>query len=292
MKQGWIRPTIGAVVVGVVAALSMAVPAAATPVRNDSADKPVLFIHGFDGEHVDPGYDCNSYWGAAVSAMRGWAWTGDLVTVGYYTGDTNCSLRPSRGGRFTSILDLGKQLAETIYQRYSQNGVAVDVIAHSMGGLIIRSALTGVQERRDGYPPFIFVEDVVTLSTPHGTGSALATLCGAVILVKQCVEMASPALMLSLKDNPQGTHGTDWTVVGFEGDVIVPSRVATNMNARHKVIYNDVPGTSHANIHQKTTGSWTHKYSNDHGDTWTDPSGNQAAPVRVANNGCYWYFAW
>jgi triacylglycerol esterase/lipase EstA (alpha/beta hydrolase family) len=37
-----------------------------------------------------------------------------------------------------------------------------------MGGLIARVALTGVSRGWKGFPPFLYVEDAVTLGTPHG----------------------------------------------------------------------------------------------------------------------------
>jgi hypothetical protein len=97
----------------------------------------------------------------------------------------------------------------------------------------------------------------------------------------------------SLGANPQGAHGTDWTVVGYESDHVVPEDVATAMRAKHQVIYaSDQHDMDHDNMRWKTAGTWTHKWSNDYGATWTRPTGNQASPVRVANNGCYWHSAW
>jgi hypothetical protein len=36
-----------------------------------------------------------------------------------------------------------------------------------MGGLVIRSALLIVQRNTPGWPPYLYVEDVITLATPH-----------------------------------------------------------------------------------------------------------------------------
>ncbi|MGX7673763.1 esterase/lipase family protein [Plantactinospora sp. DSM 117369] len=287
--------------IGVVASLSVVAPASAAPgsasaapVRDDSVNEPVYFIHGFDGQPNTAGFDCDAYWGDAIAAMRGWGWIGVPLTVGYYSNDSNCAEPLESGSRNTSLSELGKILAWTIHHRFSYIGRSVDVIAHSMGGLIIRDALTGVQEGQEGYPPYLYVEDVVTLSTPHARGSALANLCATFMLAIQCLDMAGRTGFLdSLGGNPQGSHGTDWTVVGYEDDFVVPASVATNMQAKHKVIYTGGQhGMNHDNMRWQTTGTWRHKYSNNGGGTWTGPVGNQAAPIRVANNGCYWHSAW
>ena len=44
----------------------------------------------------------------------------------------------------------------------------MDIVAHSMGGLIARVALLGSAQGWEGFPPKLDVNNVVTLSTPHG----------------------------------------------------------------------------------------------------------------------------
>ncbi|MFJ2591339.1 esterase/lipase family protein, partial [Streptomyces sp. NPDC087538] len=50
---------------------------------------------------------------------------------------------------------------------YSAKGQTVDLVGHSMGGLIIRAALAGYAKGDPTWPDTLYVEDVVTLGTPH-----------------------------------------------------------------------------------------------------------------------------
>ena len=50
---------------------------------------------------------------------------------------------------------------------YTNKGKPVDIVGHSMGGLIARVALLGSAQGWEGFPPKLNVDNVVTLSTPH-----------------------------------------------------------------------------------------------------------------------------
>ncbi|WP_443030951.1 PGAP1-like alpha/beta domain-containing protein [Streptomyces sp. CB02400] len=41
-----------------------------------------------------------------------------------------------------------------MYKNDSRYGWSVDLVGHSMGGLIIRAALTGTERHMEGWPPF------------------------------------------------------------------------------------------------------------------------------------------
>jgi triacylglycerol esterase/lipase EstA (alpha/beta hydrolase family) len=47
------------------------------------------------------------------------------------------------------------KLGWEIYNRYSRYGIAVDVVGHSMGGLVIRAMLTGNQRHLSGWAPYV-----------------------------------------------------------------------------------------------------------------------------------------
>ena len=61
------------------------------------------------------------------------------------------------------IQDIAADLANYI----DAQGKPVDIVAHSMGGLITRVALLGSAQGWEGFPPKLDVNNVVTLSTPH-----------------------------------------------------------------------------------------------------------------------------
>jgi Putative serine esterase (DUF676) len=110
----------------------------------------------------------------------------------------------------------------------------VDVLGYSMGGLIARDAVARTQAHLPGYPPYVIVEDAVTLGTPH-LGTLLG--CGAA----ECTEMlpVSPFLLTLnvIGQLPAGRGGTDWTVIGSDADGTVPGLSATGMPISHRARY-------------------------------------------------------
>jgi PGAP1-like protein len=251
-------------VAGLLATLTVlvsAAPASANPpARSDSSNENVYFVHGYDLLDDVPGYDCSSYWSAALSAMRsiGGGWGGSLYTVAFYAADSYCSVRSSSGDRTTSIKTLGRDLAWMIYNRETRYGRSVDLVGHSMGGLVIRAALTGVEARESGFPSTLYVEDVVTLATPHHGTPWYSAICQTV----QCKEMyPTSSFMAWLHQGPQSTQGTDWTLTGSYDDVIVDeasavawdnNRIDYNIGHRHKY-----EGPTHSNIIQLSSGVYT-----------------------------------
>ncbi len=74
----------------------------------------------------------------------------------------------------TSIRHLAWHLANYIATNFTARDLVVDVVAHSMGGLMIRYALA--KQGVDSFPR-LKVEDVVTLGSPHN-GASFAALMG------------------------------------------------------------------------------------------------------------------
>lgn len=269
-------------VVALVAVLSLLVGLApAAEARSDTKSKRVLLIHGYQpwGTPTSP---CDM-WGAMESSLQSQGFTGPLTSVGYYDAQVACDVSvipygsatthyaPSGGvhDRYVSIRHLGYELAWMIHDRYSRYGETVDIVAHSMGGLVARYAIAQVQRKASGFPTTLLVEDVVTLGTPHN-GSGYASWCW----TTQCEDMSSGSSFLSWVRsyawNPQASGGTDWTAIGSDDDGTVSEASAVDMGAAHKVQY-----TGAANL--------------DHGDYYTSTSMATTAPVRYQDNGGAWY---
>ncbi|MBF6591410.1 MAG: hypothetical protein IVW57_12910 [Ktedonobacterales bacterium] len=242
---------------------------------------PIVFVHGFNS---NSSVDCGSTWNTASSYLQGYHtfgsqtlhWTGPMLKVGFYTNDTNCGYNiKSKAYRCTSyyasnvgtnnesIRHLACELAWYIYDTYSVYGQNVQVVAHSMGGLIIRWAIHGVQARLSAFPPLIYVQDVVTLSTPHGgvpLGSTIFT-CGG---CTEGNEMQSTNAFMNdtynYAQDPQGNGwGTDWTMLGGVafynlGCDVVSSSEATYMKYGHKSYFTS-PCYSHGGYPTDTSDS-------------------------------------
>ncbi|MEU4769767.1 hypothetical protein AB0H12_41760 [Actinosynnema sp. NPDC023794] len=271
--------------------LPTAWPAVAAPARDNSAARPVYFVHGYSFLGNPPGHNCwDGYWRTLGDAMRSYGWTGSYHTVGFYRGDTNCNTKILDGDRDTPIQELGRLLAWNIYTSFSKSNISVDVVAHSMGGLVTRAALTGVARKESGWPPYLYIEDVVTLSTPH-KGARGAGICG--VFTRQCQDMTEGSPFLRwLYNAPQSAQGTDWTLIGAEDDDIVSNESAVGMSgAGHTVIYRAGQGIEHEVIPQITSGSYQQWYWNyyDNKSYWT---GSGAPPTRVANNAIYHWWKW
>ncbi|NGO77207.1 hypothetical protein G6045_16290 [Streptomyces sp. YC504] len=263
--------------------------AAAAPARNNSIDEPVYFLKGYS-KGDPPGVNCGNYWGPALKFFKVEGWRGPRHTVAFYANDRNCSIRIARGSTATSIRELGRRLAWDIHRRYSTQGKSVDLIGHSMGGLIARAALTGVQKQLPGWPPYIYVEDVATLGAPHD-GMALGYFCLAAQLSRQCKEMRPGSGFLDWTDeNPQSAQGTDWTLIGADDDGVV-GWSALRMRAGHRVWYTgNNAGWSHGALNDITTGTYAMIYENPPEVAQEKKEG--AAPVRAAMNSLYWWKNW
>ena len=143
------------------AAFTIAAPAAR------AADTQLLLVHGY-GAHAE-GKDCNG--DTFKNALRYYQDAGgrdraSMTTIGYYPGDKGRCDAMIGDGKATNdrpIQDIAADLANYI----DAQGKPVNIIAHSMGGLIARVALLGSAQGWEGFPPKLDVNNVVTLSTPH-----------------------------------------------------------------------------------------------------------------------------
>ncbi len=202
--------------------------------------RPVVFVHGFNPFALPE--NCGE-WSAMADALTAQGFTGPKVKIGYYYNDTNCdvSITNKSGTIMTSIEDLSHDLAWYLYNTFSSQGIAIDVVAHSMGGLMTRYALYRVAVGDTDYPPFLKISHVTTLATPHQGYSLTAELCHLIVVNFQCDEMDPLSSFIADLQNPeallpQGLGGTTWGNVGSnalildDSDGFVNSDVATSLD--------------------------------------------------------------
>jgi len=152
----------------------MAVPRTSKP--------PVLFINGF--QTLCSGGSFSGTFGRADQVLQ----ANGEVSLFFDT----CSVPGT-----PSIEDLGTSLASLLGNLHYVDGTPVDqldVVAHSMGGLVLRSYLSGKQNATGAFQPPVQpkVRKVVFLATPHfGTGIALSFN-----LTPQLMELASGSRFL------------------------------------------------------------------------------------------------
>jgi triacylglycerol esterase/lipase EstA (alpha/beta hydrolase family) len=229
MRKMWITMLAAvALVAGVVGLVARPAAAASSGTATD-----VYFVHGY-------GYgDCAQRWNTAIAAFRQWGWTGRMHTVGYYgSHDKHCSDHIASGSTNTSITTLGRDLANYLYKNYSHKGKTVDLVGHSMGGLVIRTALDGVAHHRSGFPAYLYVANAVTLDSPHQ--GVIQSSSWQKCHNTQCDQMRpGSAFLRALQHAPQGRGGTDWSLVGASPDQTVSwsSGVDLNQTAQHKYHY-------------------------------------------------------
>ncbi|WP_141372070.1 esterase/lipase family protein, partial [Cellulomonas cellasea] len=234
--------------------------AAAAPGRSNGY-KTLILLHGFN---KNASVNCNDYWGDGkveryLNNTRGWGGKVRKLTY-YWSGGSGCTRIPGAGGAGHAIEDLGSAFAWYIYNTYSRNGVPVDVIAHSMGGLVTRTAITGTQKQwrtASGrtFPPYLYIEDVATLSSPHEGARASVWGGCSTSRFQVCEMIPGSSFMRSWiapYGNPQSKMGTDWSAVGSGADWVVNTGSALNTKASrhpgHKYLFLSGSGLDHAKM--------------------------------------------
>ena len=119
------------------------------------------------------------------------------------------------------IQHLACELAWFIFARYTVHGQPVAVLAHSMGGLLIRDALgqSGPGPNHDSHFPLfpLLVNRVVTVGTPDGLTGSYFSLPASYTDTQELNDMnASSAFMqtIQLLGKPRGLGGTFWGLIG------------------------------------------------------------------------------
>ncbi len=281
----------GIALAALLALAGMTAPAAGA--RTDNRSKPVYFVHGFAN-----GSDSNcDMWNTMRSKFVEYGHDGPFEKIAYYHNDSNCTDWVNHHGSHsthygnghtegshtedTRIEHLAYHLAWHIYDHHTRDGRYVDVVAHSMGGLIIRYAIAQTQRDHPSFPPSLRVEDVVTLGTPHG-GARFASAC-AINCNTQVQQMKMGSDFLNwLEDNawePDGYGGTDWSTMGSDDDnAVAADRAAATDSDRDPA--NKYMGSCHK--------TWYEEASNiEHGD-FRDTWGAPTADVRVYHCGEGW----
>jgi surface antigen len=234
----------------------LSAPAAQAATTSDWASEPLLLIHGFDDI-------CQTAWNTlggsgepADNTASGYlAGNFKTVEVGYYNNEVGCGNEnlnsdadPNMAkcnslpdvvanepeadyGTINDHIDrLGCLLAWYIYDNYtapsSGPSVPVNVLAHSMGGLITQDAIGATSAGVADFPPHpLRVLRAVTVATPHG-GIPNPYYFGAQqggLSSNELADMAAASKGLSQSQflttlagygKPQGAGGTFWGLVG------------------------------------------------------------------------------
>ncbi|MFI1360931.1 esterase/lipase family protein [Streptomyces sp. NPDC020898] len=269
-----------------------AAPANAAPIRSDGSGNTVLLIHGFDPDGAAD-TNCAEYWGDAITHFSKSGWN-NVATFGYYSSgpENDCNFSYSGGTRETSITSIAKLLADTIYYSWTINNEKIDVVAHSMGGLVIRSMLYHVANGTPGWPTHLYIEDVVTLGTPHdGAAPEQVLLCRRVFLdQRQCTQMTpGSAFLRDLPETPSSgspAFRTDWTVVSSFHDFTTGGNSGVGVNAGHKIQYQSDPKIGHSALKSLGSGSHRGKIWHKSVGAWS-AWGGRAGPLEQARKAVY-----
>jgi hypothetical protein len=206
---------------------------------------PVILVHGFNLQNNLGCNDGNTF-GGIKSFFINNGWGNSLHSVGWYNQDHNCDgylyyesyhctgwYSSSNDGTVNEdIRHVSCLLAWYIWDYYTHYFTKVAVIAHSMGGILIRQALNDTPYVA-AFPPYLMVTDAVTAGTPHqgltaGAAWGLGVSQGCPGNCTQITQMeAYNALMSNMNStswrngfarNPQGYGGTDWTTMSGNAD--------------------------------------------------------------------------
>jgi hypothetical protein len=219
--------------------------------------RPVVLVHGFE---ATSGSNCLGKWGDLMRMYRKWGFTGPFEPVRYYINDTPCPARQefgtvqnpiiATGTKNTRIEDLAQDFAWFVYDRFSSRGIPVNAVAHSMGGLIVRYAISAVQRHNTAFPPFIVIPSVVTFGTPHNGVDTYWVGCAVASgNARQCKQInKSSNFIENLRanaPNPQGAYGTWWSVAGSHADQLVDEGSAIKMSVQYKIRWASGVGIKH-----------------------------------------------
>lgn len=253
--------------------------------KNDPQNTPsnientVYFVHGYD---TSGGLDCAEYWGNALDEFNNTGWHGPLRTVGFYADDVNCDVTVGLNSRVATdarITRIAANFAHFVYRNNTKNGQSVDIIAHSMGGIIARVALLGSAQGWPGFPQEnIRVGNVVTLGTPHG--GLHCDFAPEDCQDDQLRDQSPDSKLIETLHEPQNqlnqdwSRNTNWKLIGSNEDKIVnpDSGLHEGFYADHKYRYlrGGAEPVTHDAVHNATEGKFRLR-------TW-DPRNNS---VRV-----------
>jgi pimeloyl-ACP methyl ester carboxylesterase len=255
-----------------------------TPSETDTPS--IVFVHGIKigpknipWKGSDSGWDCNNqYWNDAIKFLGDRGLT-DLRTIQYYTGDRGC-LNGKDEGTYSSDLhhDLYKRpctdyhpgtkgtkwegtndeslyhvsclFAQYLHHNFGQSSNDVILVAHSMGGIIVRETLYQMQEHAGQHP---FPETIgrvtkaITFNSPHGGVALYPDAAWGCLGCQQSADLYTGSDLMAELSTDSGltpqpnllTKGltTEWTIIGSECDKVVKGKTSIDMNAHHAVFY-------------------------------------------------------
>lgn len=219
----------------------------------------MILVRGYAGWKNCPGADVTrAYWGDAILKFFEVGWQAHVLPLSFYQCDSDGVDMTGYGPRVpagatpavtsgsprvaytsdTPMRRLAHDLAWFVYDQFSKQGTPVDLVGFSMGGLLIRYAIYRVAARDPEFPSLLDVPRAVTIASPHA-GLPDASVCGPTL---QCRAMVrGSAFMTDLVKHaldPQGSHGTAWTVAGSGSKCdLVPAWSALGMPAARRVRY-------------------------------------------------------
>lgn len=259
-------------------------------------NRPLIFVHGHE---ADSGVSCNATWRDMMAHFRVYGYKGQFETVRYYKNDSACSdyFGPGYSPRImsatsdTPIQDIAKALAWHIYD-INRFGTGVNIVAHSMGGLIVRYMIDQVQRHKAGWPPNITVPSVVTLGTPHnGIDFADPWGCWATGDSKECRQMDSSSSFIdylrTYAKNPQSAYGTWWSLGGSHADNTVDEGSATNMSVKYKMHWASDTSIEHSDYMHEKLGADPFNSSSITAHCFSTSTGGSFVEGK-----CYWPIQW
>ena len=208
-----------------------------------------LFVHGFGAGNIgwNPtdrtitlanAVDCSGYWGDLPSLMRQRGYTGQFIFVAWYQNASNCDVNLHDWGRYDETLswvDIGAALSQYIYRNFTSKGIPADIVSHSMGGMVTRSAIYGASGKAppfchlticDTWSPPIDVGTAVTAGSPHaGSNTSIVNICANLAsnqqICKETLPGSNSETWINGMDSnhniirpgaryPQGKFGTQW----------------------------------------------------------------------------------
>lgn len=271
--------------------------------RTNDRAKPVLIFHGRDNYNMN-GYATlrNYYLSAGFTNVQRVGYYGGECSVehnavhhgahgNWYGGSGEHSSKTGCNGVAgaqvhdlnTDIMHIAYHVAWYVHDHFGASSVTVDMLGHSMGGLIMRYAIA--KSGSGGvWPAKLRVEDAVTMGTPHGgLGTSWCKASPWADVRQMCSDNFFITWMKSNAQDPQGNGGTDWTLMGSDCDGWVAWNLAVDMNAAHKVVYvspcyghsdyyGDVSTTSDADVDymDRPATTWTAWGSAPHSGRWTN----------------------
>lgn len=296
--------TTAALALGGVAATSAQASTSDTEAQNQ-----MLLVHGYGD--AEAGKDCNdSTWDEALDYYEdaGGRDRSSMTTIGYYVGDHDCDATIGDGAATNErpIQDIARDFANYIYDYHTNHGETVDIVAHSMGGLVTRVALLGTGEGWEGFPPELYVDNIVTLGTPH---QGLIDGCGDVDdadCTRQWNQMTTSydggsGFIDALHESGRGlddpwASGIDWSLVSSIEDTTVSyySGIDKGYTADQKYGYDEDlsdngtadcsdPDVSHSGIRELTgAGGYCLRYWHSGADGGPYTTENGWSPLKVA----------